>query len=522
VSTQSIPLEAIPAVPAKDASPPAAATRRELQATRRELLRRRNQALYDLGGLTLEMRRRGRIRADLIERKSDELLDLEAGIRSVDGALATMRRLYVSVRARLFLTVFLATVWATASAWFSVPWIDDLARTLTLPFAVALVAGIAIVPGYLNVHLAVSLLVDRPRRLELERDFPDLTLLIAAYDEEDSIEETLAYALGQDFPGRLAVVVADDGSSDRTGELVARVAEGDPRVRLLRCPHGGKAKALNAALAVADTPLVATIDADTLLVPSALRRAVARLLLSPEDTVAVAGSVLTRNSRVNFLARMQEWDYFLGIASVKRQQALLQGTLVAQGAFSLYKAEALRAVGGWPDRIGEDIVLTWAMLCRGGRTTFEPTAVGFTEVPVSLKRFVRQRQRWARGMIEGLRDHGRELLATPKPHAHSVLANLFFPYLDGVYTFALLPGVVLALAGNYAIVGPMTLAVLPLTALVAGLMFARQRRAFEELGLRVRRNWLGLLGFLLVYQPLLAPVSFAGYVKELVRTKRVW
>lgn len=53
---------------------------------------------------------------------------------------------------------------------------------------------------------------------------------------------------------------------------------------------------------------------------------------------------------------------FLGIASIKRMQGMYQGTLVAQGAFSLYTTDILKQVGGWPDAIGEDIVLTWKML----------------------------------------------------------------------------------------------------------------------------------------------------------------
>src|SRR5262249_38582351 len=155
----------------------------------------------------------------------------------------------------------------------------------------------------------------------------------------------------------------------------------DPRVQLLEVDHGGKAVALNTALASVSTPLVATFDADTLLMPYSLSRAVARLMSSPPDTVAVAGSVLVRNSRDNLLTRAQEWDYFLGIATVKRGQALLQGTLVAQGAFSVYDTTALKLAGGWPNRIGEDIVLTWRMLLQGGRSVFEPTAVAFTEAP---------------------------------------------------------------------------------------------------------------------------------------------
>ena len=59
---------------------------------------------------------------------------------------------------------------------------------------------------------------------------------------------------------------------------------------------------------------------------------------------------------------MQQWDYRLGINGVKRMQGAYNSALVAQGAFSAYWTEDLRAVGGWPDAIGEDIVLTWTML----------------------------------------------------------------------------------------------------------------------------------------------------------------
>jgi len=105
---------------------------------------------------------------------------------------------------------------------------------------------------------------------------------------------------------------------------------------------------------------------------AAIRQLVARLLNAPPDVQAVAGSVLVRNSRDNLWTRMQEWDYFLGIASVKRMQGLYQGTLVAQGAFSLYRTKALRAAGGWPDAIGEDIVLTCSSCGKGPGSTTSP------------------------------------------------------------------------------------------------------------------------------------------------------
>jgi poly-beta-1,6-N-acetyl-D-glucosamine synthase len=431
-------------------------------------------------------------------------------------------RFYLRVRTRFLLSVLAGLAWAGLSAWIAVGWIESLGRVVTLPVAILIIAGIAIIPGYLNVQLVSSLILDRPRPIEFDQEYPDVTLLVAAYNEEKRIRETLAYALQQDYPGRLEVVVADDGSTDGTRELAELVARDDPRVRVVTSNHGGKSEALNTALTTVTTPLVATIDADTLLMPSALQRAIARMLTSPADTVAVAGSVLVRNSRAGALARVQEWDYFLAIASVKRQQALFQGTLVAQGAFSVYRADAVRAVGGWPDKIGEDIVLTWSLIRRGGRTIFEPTAVAFTDAPTKFGHFVRQRRRWARGMIEGLREHGLFLLRGRRLHVHAVAANCLFPYLDSVYTVAVPIGIALALTGNFLIVGPMTAAVLPISLLIAFTMYRRQRAVFRLLGLRVRRNILGFVLYVLAYQLVMSPISVSGYATELVRARRVW
>src|SRR5439155_16907653 len=277
-------------------------------------------------------------------------------------------RFYLRVRTRFLLSIAAGLVWAGLSAWIAVGWTESLGRVVTLPVAILVIGGIAIIPGYLNVQLVSSLILDRPRPIEFDQNYPAVTLLIAAYNEEERIRETLEYALRQDYPGKLQVVVADDGSSDRTREVAALPGQEAPRVSVVTTDHGGKSEALNAALANVGTPLVATIDADTLLMPSALQRAIARMLSSPPDTVAVAGSVLVRNSRAGALARIQEWDYFLAIASVKRQQALFQGTLVAQGALSGSRTEPVRAVGGWPNKIGEDIVLTWGLIRQGGRT----------------------------------------------------------------------------------------------------------------------------------------------------------
>ena len=94
-------------------------------------------------------------------------------------------------------------------------------------------------------------------------------------------------------------------------------------------------------------------------------------------------------------------------------------------------------------------------------------------------------------MIEGLRDHGVNLIKQLKLYSHSVAGNFVFPYLDTAFTLAFIPGVVLAVGGDFAIVGPMTLLVLPLNALLGGVMYGHQKATFRSVNLRVRQNRRG-------------------------------
>ena len=149
----------------------------------------------------------------------------------------------------------------------------------------------------------------------------------------------------------------------------------------------GKGMILNEILAHVKTKYCVTIDADTYLFKDALINLVTNMVQGPPNTAAIAGSVLVRNSRTNFLTKVQEWDYFHGIAVVKRIQSLYQGTLVAQGAFSIYDTTALNEIGGWDNTVGEDIVLTWALRALGYRISYAEDAVSFTNVPDNYKQF---------------------------------------------------------------------------------------------------------------------------------------
>jgi poly-beta-1,6-N-acetyl-D-glucosamine synthase len=317
---------------------------------------------------------------------------------------AARRRLYLSVTWKFLLAQAIALGWLGVSVRLSLPWVEDLAASVGAVPAVVVVSLVAYLPGWLVAFLAVSLLLDRQPPLRVSHPTAPVTVLIAARNEAERIEETIACIARQDYHGPVRILVADNGSTDGTRALAeAFGAASGLDVGSVVEARPGKSHALNTGLAAVRTELVITLDADTLLHPQAIRQLVARLLSAPEDVQAVAGSVLVRNSRDTLWTRMQEWDYFLGIASVKRMQGLYQGTLVAQGAFSLYRTGALLAAGGWPDAIGEDIVLTWQLMRQGARVYYEPSAVAFTAAPARLTHLARQRARWARGMVEGLR-----------------------------------------------------------------------------------------------------------------------
>jgi biofilm PGA synthesis N-glycosyltransferase PgaC len=222
------------------------------------------------------------------------------------------------------------------------------------------------------------------------------------------------------------------------------------------------------------------------------------------------------------MTRLQEWDYFTGIASAKRQQSLYQGTLVAQGAFSAFRTKLLREIKGWPPVIGEDIVLTWALIKDGWRIGFEPTAIGFTTAPTDMKGFYRQRKRWARGMIEGLKQHGHLVWSSSRLSAFFVAIDFIIPFIDLFYAFVFLPGIVLAFFGYYYIVGPLTLLVVPMAFLIILVMYQKQKAVFDTLNLQVRTNRMGFLIYMIIYQAIMSPICVIGYTQELLGATKRW
>jgi biofilm PGA synthesis N-glycosyltransferase PgaC len=434
---------------------------------------------------------------------------------------------------RFAIAFVLTLAWVAFSVWVSQPWREDLEAALGPVMAWVIPLFLAYIPGLVIGFMIFTLLITRYRELPLEPpagnwpegEWPSVTIVIAAWNESKGIVPTLERIQQLTYAGRMEVIVADNNSTDDTAALAAAAAE---QLGLdYRCvfeTRQGKHHALNTALATVTTPLVVTVDADTHLQRESLTRLVVRVTNMPQGqhVSACAAALVAENPLATFVTRMQQWDYRLGINGVKRMQAAYNTALVAQGAFSCYWTDDLRAVGGWPDAIGEDIVLTWAMLGSRGVVQYEPLALGFTVVPEKLDRLLRQRSRWARGMLEGLHAH-------PPPKQPRVLAKLvagidyLVPCLDIGIVFFWVPGVILFFFGYPLIFGWWSMLLLPITLVVFGFLQRWQaRHVFRTLDIHPQPDKKGFLGYLFVYQVLTSAAALRGYGQYLVGSARRW
>lgn len=436
----------------------------------------------------------------------------------------TLTGIYLTTVKKFWLSFIAALLWSIFSFELARGWIVEFGSVVGLTLSALAIFGIAIIPGFMNAFMVASLLLDlRPPRKRKVDIYPSITILIAAYNEQDNILSTLESIDRQNYPGLLRAIVINDGSKDKTSKRVKSVLDKYSWLKFINCrTNRGKSGALNIALSRVKTPLTITIDADSYLYQNALKNIVERYMCDPQNTAAVAGAVLVRNSRENLVTRVQEWDYFHGIAAVKRIQSLYQGTLVAQGAFSLYQTAILKQINRWPACVGEDIVLTWTMLNQGYRIGFAEDACLFTNAPDTWKQFIRQRQRWSRGLVEAFKANPGMLFKL-RMTTLFIWWNLLFFYLDLAYTLAFIPGLVLALFGIYWIAGPMTLLVLPLAMIVNYIMYRIQVRMFERQGLKVRKNIVGFIFYTMFYGLVLQPACVVGYIKELLLgSKKTW
>lgn len=296
---------------------------------------------------------------------------------------------------------------------------------------------------------------------------PPITVIAPAFNEELLCVQIVQALLALDYPDH-EIIIIDDGSTDRTVDRLGAAFELAPAFRSVTAelPHepvtaiyqsrkhpnlwvlakenGGAADALNAGINYCQTPLVCRVDADGVLEPDALVRAV-RPFLEDASTIAVGGIVRVANGCVieggrvteirlpkNLLAQFQALEYLRSFYSVRIGWAGFGTTLLISGAFGVFHRSVLVEAGGFlSGSITEDMELTMRLHrhCRETRRTYRmafiPDPLLWTEVPERLADLGGQRDRWHRGLLD-LLVRNRVMFLNPR---YGTIGMLGVPYL---------------------------------------------------------------------------------------------
>ncbi len=376
--------------------------------------------------------------------------------------------------------------------------------------------------------------VDLGRRF-LSSFYKPLTIIVPAFNEEQTIVESVYSLLQLQYP-EFEVIVVDDGSTDTTFNqlqeafdlyeinrsfdqaLPCKTIKGlyasvdHPNLVIVNKANGGKADALNAGINVANFPLFCNIDADSILDADSLLK-MTRPFLENRHTVAVGGIIRVSNDclvkagkvvEVNIprssLARFQVVEYLRAFLFGRVGWGSLNNLLIISGAFGIFKRQAIVECGGYrTDTVGEDMELV-VRLHRLNRIQkkryeiqFTPDPVCWTQVPERLSGLSRQRRRWQRGLAESLH-FNREMFLNPRFGTVGLLGFPFFVFFEKWGPVIELTGYLVFLLSAFLGILNVPFMLLFLTmAILLGILLSTSSIVLEELSFRRYRRLKDLL-----------------------------
>jgi len=284
-----------------------------------------------------------------------------------------------------------------------------------------------------------------------------ISIIVPAYNEGNTIRENVMALLALHYPD-LKIIVVNDGSSDNTAEKmisefnmtetylvrdtetishkpIRKIYRSHiyPSLLFIDKENGKKADAINVGLTCVRTPLFCVIDADSLLEPTALLKAVRPFTETSDNVIAVGGTVgivngcTIKNGQVtdyklpkSFIARLQVVEYIRAFLMARLAASRKGSLVIISGAFGIFRRDIAVAVGGYDTTtVGEDMELVLKMHRHmlDNKTPYAvryvPEPVCWTEAPEDFKFLSNQRTRWQRGSLECLSRH-RKMIFNPR------------------------------------------------------------------------------------------------------------
>jgi cellulose synthase/poly-beta-1,6-N-acetylglucosamine synthase-like glycosyltransferase len=307
------------------------------------------------------------------------------------------------------------------------------------PFVLQLIVVLIGVYALRHYFFVLNRLFGKQRHPYLDidiADWPSVTVVIAAHNEEAVIAGSLHAVLQVDYPReKLTIMPMNDRSTDRTREIVDAIVRAYPgRISPFHRTGGkpGKAAALKDAMRRVESQIVVVFDADY-LPPRSLLKQLVSPFFDPE-VGATMGRVVPSNTGTTLLARLLDLERSGGYQV--DQQARMNLGLVPQygGTVGGVRVRALESIGGWADDVlAEDTDLTYRLLLRGWKTVYQNRAECYEEVPETWSVRIRQIMRWAKGHNQALYRHGWKVATKRGLRAHERVDGLA---LLGVYLMA--------------------------------------------------------------------------------------
>lgn len=250
----------------------------------------------------------------------------------------------------------------------------------------------------LSYYILIFIHTKKPKTI---LKFSSVTIIIPAHNEEKCIASSISSALNADFDGSKQIIVVDDGSKDKTYEIASAYR---PEIELIRAGHSGKAASLNKALKIAKGDLVAVIDADSSIHKDALN--ILKIEVEREKVVAATGVIKVKNRKKLICMWIHLEQLYNSL--MRSLFSKINANIVTPGPLSLYRKKELLDVNGFSTGgFSEDIDVTIRLIRKGYKVGFSEKAIAETNMPSDVKGFLRQRTRFARGILNIFRKHLR-------------------------------------------------------------------------------------------------------------------
>ena len=290
------------------------------------------------------------------------------------------------------------------------------------------------VATFILSRFVVALFYRPPRDVGIE---PSVSVIITAFNEEDSIYRTVACCFAADYPrAKLEVIAVDDGSSDGTYLEIQRAKRSWSDLVVERFHRNkGKRDAMAAGARRARGEVLVYVDSDSFLRRDGLRKIVQGF--ADPEVAAISGHTDVANAHTNMLTRMQDVRYYVAFRVMKAAESVFGAVTCCPGCFSAYRRSCvLPVLDPWLHQrflgvratFGDDRSLT-NFLLRKYRVIYSSEAVATTIVPEHHRKFLKQQLRWKKSWL-------RECLIAAtfmwKKHPLAVIAfyaQLVFPII---------------------------------------------------------------------------------------------